>query len=270
MPAMIAARFPLALLALCLAACSEEPSELAKAEPTVKPADTNTYVRPPDPPLPKIDLALPARQPVSAGHTRCKDIWGYLRDSDPAGRVVRDAPSSSGRELGRILPPSQSDDWGGGLEATFKVLGSQDGWLEIERAGYDAGLYGKNPPKMYSGRGWIAGGGVWITLQSQLGFSAPSHDSAVLVDFTPNGHFDSTSQQRIVACEGRWVLADWLPGPYKDWPEAPVPAYRKEALVSKRPLVLRAWVTGVCNIQETTCDGVDGNRPETSRLDSES
>lgn len=46
----------------------------------------------------------------------------------------------------------------------------------------------------------------------------------------------------------------------------PEPKYRKEAVVSERPLVLRAWVSGVCNIQETTCDGVNGNRAETSRL----
>lgn len=265
MHAMIAARFPLALLALCLAACSEEPSELAKAEPAVKPADTNTYVRPPDPPLPKIDLALPARQPVSAGHTKCKDVGGYLYDPDPAGRIVRDAPSPSGRELGRILPPEKESEYG--LAATFWVLGSKDGWLEIENAGYDEHLYGKDPPKMYSGRGWIAGGGVHITLQSELGFAEPSHSSPVLIDMTPEGSFDGTPIKRIVACQGRWVLADWLVGPDKSWPGRPMPTYRKEAVVSERPLVLRAWVAGVCNIQETTCDGTSGNNPRMSRLD---
>lgn len=201
-----------------------------------------------------------------AERTTCKDIWGFLDDPDPAGRIVRDSPSPKGRELGRILPPSDSDNWGGELAAGFRVLGSEDGWLEIEDAVFDEQLYGKNPPKMYSGRGWIAGGGVRITLQSQLGFAAPSHGSPVLIDLQPHMGFDGLRQKRIVACSGRWVLADWLIDS-ANWPEGTeMPTYRSEAIVSRKPLVLRAWASGVCNIQETTCDGVDGNRAESSRL----
>ena len=214
--------------------------------------------------MPGIDLALAAIPPVSGGHTRCKDISGFLTDPDPTGRIVRDAPSPNGRELGRILPPEKESEYG--LAATFQILGSKNGWLEIADAGYDPQLYGKTPPPMYSGHGWIAGGGIHVTLQSSLGFAMPSHKSPVLVDLTSDGYFDDTPMPRVVACEGRWVLADWRTGPDKDLPTRPEPKYRKEAVVSERPLVLRAWVTGVCNNQVTTCDGVDGNRAETSRL----
>ncbi|WP_309622069.1 hypothetical protein [Novosphingobium sp.] len=255
-------------MVLCLAACGDRPSEAVSANPANPASDAAAQAPgPPEKPLPGIDLALAAIPPVSGGHTGCKDIWGYLTDPDPAGRIVRDAPLQNGRELGRILPPEKESDYG--LAATFQILGSKDGWLEIADAGYDPQLYGKAPPPMYSGHGWIAGGGIHVTLQSSLGFAMPSHKSPVLVDLTSDGHFDATPMLRVVACEGRWVLADWRTGPDKDLPTRPQPKYRQEAVVSKRPLVLRAWVTGVCNIQETTCDGVNGNRSETSRLGGE-
>jgi len=213
---------------------------------------------------PGIDLAIAAKPAVAPARGVCKQVEGSVFDPDPAGRIVRAGPSVSTKELGRILPPT-----GEQFPAHFEIVETRNGWLKIRGAAFDPSLSETPGPPIYAGTGWISGLGVNVTLQSRLGFAAPSHQSPVLIDGRPSDRlFDESRPRRIIACDGRWILADWpdLPHPRDD---APAWAYRPEAVVEKDPLVLRAWVTGVCNIQETTCDGVDGTRPETSRLDGE-
>jgi hypothetical protein len=57
------------------------------------------------------------------------------------------------------------------------------------------------------------------------------------------------------------VLIDWATPPESNAEQQPA-RWRDEAIVRRTPFTLRAWSAGVCNIMETTCDGVDGNTPE--------
>lgn len=156
------ASLALVLLAACSGGTGSPSQETSAA------AESATADRPQ---RPRIDLAVAARPATQSGEGQCKQITGYLNDPDPAGRVVRAGPSPSARELGRILPPLGDEQ----IAASFEILRSRDGWLEVEGAGYDETLTGKAVPAVYSGRGWIWGGGVTVGLRSTTGFAEPSH-----------------------------------------------------------------------------------------------
>lgn len=216
------------------------------------------------PTVPAIDRTVPATAASAPDRTRCRGISGFLDDRDQAGRIVRSDPSGTAPELGRILPPAKGSDGYDPARAEFRIVGSKNGWLEVEGAAFDPALYGPNPPQMFTGRGWIAGGGVLVFVQSELGFARPTHTAPVLIDARPdNGMLEEFGPRRIVGCEGHWVLADFDPV-WRSGSMVRRLAYRPEAVIKVRPHRLRAWVTGICNLQETSCDGISGNRPETS------
>jgi hypothetical protein len=244
---------------LALSACqvparddaAEDQTAIAEAAAVVEPEPPPTS--PPPPPI-RLSTAAPFAAQARDG-TACTDITGSLDDPDPAGRNVRDTPSLTGAVLGTIPAQGALD-----FPATFEILESRNGWLKIRNAGFDTALVGDKVPASYAGEGWISGKGVRVTVQAQLGFAAPSHDAPWLVDGRPENHLDSVKQRAIVGCAGNWVLVDWLFDPKPGYGANPL-AYRPEAVVARTPITLRAWSTGICNIQETTCDGTDGDRP---------
>jgi hypothetical protein len=253
-----------------LAACSGALPGLADEAYTHDALRADAAVRvepPPSLPPPSIDLNRPAQPAGAPGHTSCHGISGFLTDKDPAGRIVRAGPARDAAELGRIPPPQYSEDAGEDWPYEFSIVGSQDGWLEIEGAGLDEQIAGKAERTAYTGRGWIAGGGVLVAVQSGTGFAAPSHDSAVLVSAHPNDRaLEEFGPKRVIGCSGRWVLADW-DGAVRYDGETWRLTYRPEAVVRRNPVVLRAWSAGVCNILETTCDGMNGDFADTSGLE---
>ncbi|UPT62569.1 MAG: hypothetical protein M0D54_19805 [Hyphomonadaceae bacterium JAD_PAG50586_4] len=195
-----------------------------------------------------------------AGRTQCHGIAGFLIDEDPAGRIVRGGPGEDFDEVGRIAPPTTSPDEERDWPYQFDIVGSQNGWLEIERARIADSADVAGSPAVYSGRGWIAAGSVHVSVQSEMGFSEPSHASAVLIDGRPTGSaLEEFGPKRIIACSDDWILADWAAE--NDLRSL---VYRPEAISQRNPLVLRAWVTGICDIIETTCDGISGNAPDAS------
>lgn len=244
---------------LALAACrapardevGDDPSAIAEAAVAAEPEPPKPS---PPPPL-RLSTAAPFAAQARDG-TACTDITGYLDDPDPAGRTVRDTPSLTGAVLG-IIPAQGTLDFPAG----FEIVESQGGWLKIRNAGFDTALVGDKVPASYAGEGWISGKGVRVTVQARLGFAAPSHDAPWLVDGRPDNFLESVKQRAIVGCAGNWVLVDWLFDPKPAYGAKPL-AYRPEAVVSRTPITLRAWSTGICNIQETTCDGTDGDRPD--------
>jgi hypothetical protein len=182
----------------------------------------------------------------------CTDISGYLDDPSPSGRAVHARPSSSSRILGRIAPPERDESGGNGIAAGFDILAGRGGWLLVEGAGDDPVLTGKPARAMYSGRGWIRGEGVRVGLQASQAFARPSHSSALVVE-APGHGLDAMAG--IVACDGAWVLARWSTDP------PPSLRYRRSAIVPGGPHMVEGWATGICNIQETSCDGLSGDRP---------
>lgn len=216
---------------------------------------------------PQIDLDRPANAAVSTGRTTCHGISGYLYNRDPAGRIVHESPSAESREVGRIPPPRYSSNFDQDMPHGFDIIGSENGWLRITNVGYYDAPYGDPEAGLFKGTGWIAAGSVHVGVQSRTGFAEPSHDSAVLISGYPNAYLDGFGPQRVIACQGRWILADWPASLTADWGQTWELAYRPEAVRSRDPVVLRAWVAGICNILETTCDAVSGDFPSTSRLD---
>lgn len=194
-----------------------------------------------------------ARRDPGGGARKCSGIRGYLNDGTAGGRAVRKQPDDASPVLGRVAPPSTGP--GGDYEVAvgFDILASRDGWLLIEGAADDVELTGQPARSNYSGRGWIRSERVAVGLQTGQAFAEPRHSSALLVRAAePNSLADLVE---IAACDGNWVLGRWRPS-------APSTVrYEPAAVVSTDPLTLEAWATGICNIQETSCDGVSGDRP---------
>jgi hypothetical protein len=254
---------------LCLAGCSgQDSAPVVAARETERAVEEATPAAGPDgmPVPPLIDLKRRASPARSSGRTTCHGIKGFLFGRDAVGRIVRDTPDVNGRELGRIPPPVYSDVFGGDWPYEFNIIGSQDGWLQISHVAFDEQMGGNLRSRLFKGTGWIAAGGVRVGVQSRTGFAEPSHSAAVLFSGYPDSFLDATGPQRVVACRDNWILATW---PASDPSQKESPPwrlnFRPEAIVSRNPLILQAWVTGVCNVIETTCDGVNGDYPERGR-----
>jgi hypothetical protein len=177
----------------------------------------------------------------------CFEFTGYLIGK--VRREVRAEPRAESKLLGRIYGDSPGED---GRPATFEVRDSRDGWLLIEGAADDTQLTGADRP-MYSGRGWIRGEGVGFTAQSEQAFARPDFASDIVVE---GDWFDGLPAEAVLGCDGSWVHARWRIDRRAEF------KYRPEAVVSRDPLTVEGWVTGVCPIQETTCDGLSGSRPK--------
>ena len=192
-----------------------------------------------------------AERDEGRGERQCTDIQAYLIDRQPGGREVRAAPDPAAPVVGRIREPwtDGQSEWA----VSFALRASQDGWLLIEGAGDDPALTESPPRPMYHGRGWIRGEGVSAGVQASQGFAEPRHSSDIIVRTRPNEMDFLTG---IVACDGNWILGRWRGNEHRDY------RFEPAALVSADPLILEAWVTGICNIQETSCDMAPGDRPE--------
>lgn len=230
-----------AFLAIALAcACSKPPSAERGTTRTATAA-------------PREEPGTPARD-IARGTGQCGEISGYLQDTASAGRVVYTAPDARSAVLGRILPPVKYDI--GGIAASFAIREARDGWLLIENAGDDSVLTERPARPMYSGRGWIRGNGVRVGVQASQAFSEPRFASEMVLRAgreTLEGVGEMTD---VIACEGDWVRARW------HLREPQSVHFDPRIIVSRNPIVVEAWATGICNIQETSCDQPPGDRPD--------
>lgn len=179
----------------------------------------------------------------------CSHILGRL-DDKVTRREVRAAPDAHPKLLGVLPGVSPGED---GRAVTFQIIDSRGGWLRIESAADDPGINGGVERKIYHGKGWIRGEQVSVSAQAEQGFAKPDFASAVVYQ---GEWFDGIKAEAILGCDGSWVKGRW---PLAKDNAAKI---RPEAIVSRDPLVIEAWVTGVCEIVETTCDGLSGNRPK--------
>jgi hypothetical protein len=188
----------------------------------------------------------------------CGAITGWLRDRTADGREVHAAPSAESPVLGRIAPPLPEEK--GGWAVGFAIRETRDGWLLVEDASDDTGLTGDSARPMYSGRGWIRGNGVMVGIQASQGFAEPRHASEIVLQADPSQTLEGVGEMTdVVACEGDWVRGRWTirdPGGVR--------SYDPGAAVSRNPLVIEAWTTGICNAQETSCDMQPGDRPSSA------
>jgi len=205
---------------------------------------------------------------VPSGETTC-EIEGWSIDTDPKGTNVRAAPSVKARVVGKLPAYAvRHDTYSFGIE--FQIIGSHNGWLKITGAKDDPNRSGKPLRRTYAGTGWIAGNLVRFGVQSGLGYAKPDAASARLLDLG-FGHKDHLGKisfdrdwlisdrgeiERVVACQEKWALLDYRLIQQRDAKNnfVPLPAAER-----KRG---RAWFRGICNSQDTTCDGVDPDLPD--------
>jgi len=194
-----------------------------------------------------------AQEPVwvPSVETLCQ-IAGWSIDTDPKGTNVRAAPSAKARVVGKLPRYIENEEYRFGIE--FEIIGSHNGWLKITGAKDDSDRSGKPPRPTYAGMGWISGNLVRFVVQSGRGYVKPDATSARLLHLMYDEWlFGHVEIERVVACQGKWALLDYrLPDPTDNLIPLP-PAQRERG---------RAWFQGICNSQETTCDGVVPDLPE--------
>ncbi len=203
-----------------------------------------------------VAAAQPITRDDGRGARRCNDIDGFLNDPTPGGRVVYAAPDTGSRVLGRIAEPLPEAN--GGWAVGFAIDSTRDGWLRIDRAGDDPQLSEGVERPMYHGAGWIRGTGVYVGFQAAQGFAEPRHSSEIIMQVLDGGGLGGApaALRAIVACDGKWVLGRW------EIVDSAKVRYDAAAVVSREPLMVEAWATGICNIPETSCDGLNGDRPD--------
>jgi hypothetical protein len=160
---------------------------------------------------------------------------GWSSDRDPAGLNVRAAPSANAAIVGRLPPPEHIEDRDFATE--FDVLESRDGWFRIANARRwsEESAHSASLPS-----GWISGRFLRFALQTDRAFASPDPNSQV-VAFTwrdGSGTIQPFAYRHPTACRGEWV---------------------KLTVVGHDGREREGWVRGICGIQETTCDGVQGD-----------
>src|SRR5258708_2117075 len=94
-----------------------------------------------------------ASAPLPAGVTACK-FAALVKEGEPGGPPVRDAPRPDGREVGRLPAIDGRSDSNDGVELPeVQVIGAKDGWFLIAGAAYPE----SDSSQHYTGRGLVAG-----------------------------------------------------------------------------------------------------------------
>jgi hypothetical protein len=137
--------------------------------------------------------------------------------------------------VGRLPPPEQVEDLHFATE--FDVVESRNGWFRIANARRwsEEGAQASTLPS-----GWISGRFLRFALQTDRAFASPDPNSRV-VAFTWRdgaGMIQPFAYRDPTDCRGEWV---------------------KLTVTGHDGRPREAWVRGVCGVQETTCDGVEGD-----------
>lgn len=212
--------------ALLLTAACKPGTEVVTA-PSPEPASNAPAPAPdagPGPPEP------PEVFPVPAG-TACDIRGGWSEDKDPAGLNVRAGPSPTAPIVGKLPPPRYDPDFEREMKADFDILEIRDGWVRIGMKDPDdwSPAYPRPPA------GWISARYVGFDLQSDKAFAAPDPKSRLIASAweTADG-IHAFGYRYPSECRGRWV---------------------RLLVTDRQGRESPAWARGVCNNQETTCDG---------------
>ena len=190
-------------------------------------------------------FALPIAAHAETGISKCA-LNGYVNDPDPKGTNLRSGPSVTAPVIGHLPPQHDDADAQTKIGAEFAIIGSKDGWLQIENA--TDGPFNKDPTYRFKGPAWISGALVDFTIGSERLHTAPSYTSPVVAKLLYGGDGpDSFDVKRVYGCSGNFadISVQLDPG------------------IKKNAPVLRGWVGSVCSDQVTTCDpGVEATMPQ--------
>ena len=196
----------------------------------------------------QVDLAAP----LPAGVMACK-FAALVKDSEPGGPAIRDAPRQDGREVGR-LPANRSHDINGVELAEIQVIGVKDGWFLIDGAACSE----PHPWQLYTGRGWVEGKVVTTQLFRATLKKAPGNESPDVghlygttsdgVPYQPGG----LEVQRVLGCSGPWPEVEI------DRPTARTPSGKP---ASTADATVRGWTDRSCTQQSHPCRGEQFDYP---------
>lgn len=210
---------------LAVAACGPAADDVAVAEaPAVAPVEIpDGGPRAPEP---------PEVFPVPVG-TACGIRGGWSDDKDPAGLNVRAAPSANAAILGRLPTARYEAEFERDMRSGFAIVEVRDGWVRIREA-YDPAGKALDLPE-----GWISARHVGFDLQTDKAFAEPDPTSAVVAKtrFT-NGVERRFAWRDLAGCRGAWV---------------------RMTFTGADGVEKSGWARGVCNSQETSCDGAKGD-----------
>ena len=220
----MAPRVPLPLLlpALLLSACNDSTVSAPQANQA---ATANAS-----------SAAASAQPPAGTAAASACNFSGWSSDPDPRGLNVRAEPSPTARILGTLPPPEDHPDNETAFGTTFDVIGTRDGWFRIENARRWSDS-ASGPSTLPSG--WISGRYLHFQLQTDKAFAEPDPSSpVVLTSEMVDGTLTQFNYRNPTDCNGEWV---------------------RLTVVGRDGGERQGWVRGVCGIQETTCDGVEGD-----------
>ena len=172
----------------------------------------------------------------TTGVTRCQ-ISGWSKDKDPAGLNVRAAPRADAPVIA-TLPPERRQGHHDTYAVEFRIIGSRDGWLLIEKAKIVDYENGKGDRVIFAGPGWVSGGMVGFEINDANLRAAPSVDAKVIATLMDNSDPDGVTGpdgaavDRVYGCEGGFADVD-----------VHMPRGQK----------YRGWAARICSNQVTTC-----------------
>ncbi|CAN5353640.1 SH3 domain-containing protein [soil metagenome] len=188
---------------------------------------------------------LKRRNALPTGTMPC-DLRAWSTETDRHGLNVRKQPDVKSAVLGTLPPPYKFKRTGdnvpdGGWLTEFTIIGFKNGWFLIEGATppgkdyEDVGVYPRNHPKPYAGRGWVAAskvGAQYANGDTRMGglFQAPHVDSKWMPAKGDGGSAISADggPKKLLACSGFWALLESHDG-------------------------VRGWWRRLCSSQVTNC-----------------
>jgi hypothetical protein len=172
--------------------------------------------------------------PVDTKVTTPCAFSAWSNETDPAGLDVHAAPRADAAIVAKLPASRKGTDYA----VEFRVIGSRDGWLLIEKAKFVDYDGGGAETQVFAGPGWVSGTKVGFEINDARVFAAPDADAAVkaqlLVAVEPNGSYgpDSAVVDRVFSCSG---------------------SFADVQVHMPKGAPVRGWVARLCANQVTTC-----------------
>lgn len=210
---------------------------------------------------------LSAGQAIADVAARC-EFGAFVTETDPAGLNVRSGPSLAAKVVGRLPPMFPNPELNGYLvKVEVDVLSSRSGWFEIANAQDNEALTDRPARRTFHGTGWVSGRKLSVKSQARKGYARPDRKSPVVFSLADGKSFDSdvfVEAGQLVACSGKWALVEFDRSKISadDIQSLKVEPVAQVGVSQGR---FRAWISRICNIQETTCSGLGGDEPQPPR-----
>ena len=195
-------------------------------------------------------LAAPSNAEDALSVQRSCSINGWTNNDFGADIQVRSAPVMDAAIIGQLpFTTNNSVDGNRIYSVRFDITGSVNGWLQIDNISddYNARTTDRLAHTEVKS-GWVPADSVRFRIQSARGFESPQQTVAKLIDLKDDRASDMGDIEKVIACEGQWVLIDFRIK-YRREDDGRLVALSPDARTKHR-----AWFRGICGNEETACD----------------